>query len=479
MKYVIAVDQSTSATKALLIDQLGSVLRRESLPHRQFYPAPGRVEHDAEEIFQNTLRVIAKASEGVDPADIASLAVANQRETTVLWDHATGKPLCRALVWQDVRAEALCRELSEATPMVREATGLLLSPYYSAAKAAHAVREYGLADYCFGTVDSFLVYRLTGGKVFATDVSNASRTQLMNLNDLKWDPRLCALFGIPESSLPEIRPSDANFGFTDAPGIPKGLAITGVLGDSHASLYGQGCHEPGMVKTSYGTGSSIMMNVGAKPVRSSSGLSSSVGYGAGGKVCYVLEGNITCSADTLIWLRDQLELFPDLKTLDRLAETVPDAGGVTLVPAFSGLGAPYFDTGARAILYGMSRGTTRAHVARAALESIAQQNADVLDAMARDLKKPVTALSADGGGSVNRLLMQMQADLVPCRVQVAAHPDLTAMGAGLLSGLASGAFDHFIPSGLAAEYAPRMPEGARRAARNAWADAVRRTRSMR
>ena len=476
MKYVIAVDQSTSATKALLIDRNGAAVRRESLNHRQYYPAPGRVEHDAEEIFQNTLRVIAKVAEGVKPCDIASLAIANQRETTVLWDRATGKPLCRALVWQDVRAEALCAALSGSASMVREATGLLLSPYYSAAKAAHAIRELGIAGYCFGTVDSYLVYRLTGGKVFATDVSNASRTQLMNLTALNWDPRLCALFGIPESALPEIRHSDAAFGFTDAPGIPRGIAITGVLGDSHASLYGQGCQEAGMVKTSYGTGSSIMMNVGPTPVRSSKGLSSSVGYGFHGKVCYVLEGNITSSADTLIWLRDQLELFPDLQTLDRLAEMVPDAGGVSLVPAFSGLGAPYFDTAARAILYGMSRGTTRAHVARAALESIAQQNADVLDAMAGDLGKPVAVISADGGGTVNKLLMQLQADLVPCRVKVAAHPDLTAMGAAMMSGQSTGLFDRFIPAGLAAEYAPSMPDSARMSLRQGWADAVRRTR---
>ncbi len=476
MKYVIAVDQSTSATKALLIDERGAAIRRESLPHKQHYPAPGYVEHDAEEIFQNALRVIAKAAEGIEAKDIASVAVANQRETTVLWERGTGKPLCRALVWQDVRAEALCAGLSHAAQMVEEATGLMLSPYYSAAKAAHAIREYALTDYCLGTIDSYLVYRLTGGKVFATDVSNASRTQLMNLKNLSWDPRLSELFGIRESALPEIRHSDAAYGFTNAPGIPRGIAITGVLGDSHASLYGQGCHAAGMVKTSYGTGSSIMMNVGASPVRSTSGLSSSVGYGAKGSVCYVLEGNITCSADTLVWLRDQLELFPDLATLDRLAETVPDTGGVQLVPAFSGLGAPYFDTAARAILSGLSRGTTRAHVARAALLSIAQQNADVLDAMARDLKAPVSVLSADGGGTVNKLLMQMQADLTPCRVKVAAHPDLTAMGAGLMSGQAAGIFGDFIESAPAAEYAPEMAEDARRALRSRWADAVRRAR---
>lgn len=476
MKYVIAVDQSTSATKALLIDERGAAIRRESLPHKQYYPAPGYVEHDAEEIFQNALRVISKAAEGIEAKDIASVAVANQRETTVLWERGTGKPLCHALVWQDVRAEALCAELSPAAQMVKEATGLMLSPYYSAAKAAHAIREYALTDYFLGTIDSYLVYRLTGGKVFATDVSNASRTQLMNLKKLSWDPRLSELFGIRESALPEIRHSDAAFGFTNAPGIPKGIAITGVLGDSHASLYGQGCHAAGMVKTSYGTGSSIMMNVGASPVRSTSGLSASVGYGAKGSVCYVLEGNITCSADTLVWLRDQLELFPDLATLDRLAETVPDTGGVQLVPAFSGLGAPYFDTAARAILSGLSRGTTRAHVARAALLSIAQQNADVLDAMARDLKAPVSVLSADGGGTVNKLLMQMQADLTPCRVKVAAHPDLTAMGAGLMSGQAAGIFGDFIESAPAAEYAPEMAEDARRALRSQWADAVRRAR---
>ena len=243
--------------------------------------------------------MIGSAAEGIDPADIASIAIANQRETTVLWDRATGKPLCHALVWQDVRAEALCESLSDGAEMVLEATGLILSPYYSAAKAAHAVREYGLTDYCFGTVDSYLVYRLTGGRVFATDVSNASRTQLMNLTALRWDSNVCNLFGIPESALPEIRHSDASFGETAVPGIPQGVKITGVVGDSHASLYGQGCHEAGMVKTSYGTGSSIMMNVGETPLRSSAGLSSSVGYGFKGKVYYVLEGNITCSADTL------------------------------------------------------------------------------------------------------------------------------------------------------------------------------------
>ncbi len=476
MKYVIAVDQSTAGTKALLIDQNGNAVRRESRPHHQYYPAPGRVEHDAEEIFQNTVQVISAVSEGIAPADIASLAIANQRETTVLWEKGTGKPLCPALVWQDVRAEALCASLSDGATMVEQATGLALSPYYSAAKAAHAIREYGLTDYCFGTIDSYLVYRLTGGNVFATDVSNASRTQLMNLTNLAWDSGVCALFGIQVSSLPEIRHSDASFGTTSASGIPSGIPIMGVLGDSHASLYGQGCQEPGMVKTSYGTGSSIMMNVGSAPVRSTRGLSSSVGYGFKGSVCYVLEGNITCSADTLVWLRDQLELFPDLPTLDRLAETVPDAGGVTLVPAFSGLGAPYFDTAARAILCGISRGTTRAHVARAALESIAQQNADVLDAMAGDLGKPVSVLSADGGGTVNKLLMQLQADLVPCRVKVAAYPDLSAMGAGLMSGQSAGLFDHFIAPELAAEYAPQMPETARKSLRHEWADAVRRAR---
>ena len=476
MKYILSIDQSTSGTKAALIDEAGRIARKVSRPHKQYYPAPGRVEHDAEEIYQNTVALIDEL--GLD--GVQAIAIANQRETTVLWERGSGRPVCPAVVWQDVRGEGLCRELAAHGETVLRSTGLLLSPYYPAAKLASVLREHPdlrrraeAGELCAGTIDSYLVYRLTGNHF--TDVSNASRTQLMNLESLAWDPALAAIFEIPACLLPEkILPSDGDFG------VYRGIPVTGVMGDSHASLFGHGCHTPGTVKTSYGTGSSIMMNVGEKPVFSRNGLSASVGFGADGKVCYVLEGNITCSADTLIWLRDELQLVQSLDEIEPLAASVESAQGVCLVPAFSGLGAPYFDSDARAIIAGMNRGTTRAHVVRAALESIAQQNADVLDAMRRDTGIPVARLNADGGGSINKLLMQLQADLVPCRVAVSAEKDLTALGAGLLAGITVGLYESYeAVAGLrapAAVYEPRMDAPAREALRAAWADAVRRAR---
>ncbi len=476
MRYILSIDQSTSGTKAVLVDEQGRIARQASLPHRQVHPAPGRVEHDAEEIYRNTVRLIDE----VGTENAAALAIANQRETTVLWDRATGQPVCPAVVWQDVRGETLCQGLAAHRQTILQTTGLALSPYYSAAKLAAVLQENPAlrrraeaGELCAGTVDSYLVYRLTGGRVFATDVSNASRTQLMNLRTLAWDSGALGVFGIPRAMLPDaILHSDGDFGaYRDIP-------ITGVLGDSHASLFGHGCHRPGMVKTSYGTGSSIMRNVGASPVFSANGLSSSVGYGFRGEVCYVLEGNITCSADTLVWLRDELGLIRDIGEVEGLAASVPGTDGVQLVPAFSGLGAPYFDSNARALLCGMNRGTTRAHVVRAALESIAQQNADVLDAMAKDTAGSVEILHADGGGSVNALLMQLQADLVPCRVRVCAEKDTTALGAAYMAGIAAGIYRDFdsIEGRLppAATYTPHMPQDAREAMRGAWADAVRR-----
>ena len=476
MKYVLAIDQSTSGTKAALVDEQGRIARKASRPHKQYYPAPGRVEHDAEEIYQNTFALMDE----VGFAGVQAIAIANQRETTVLWERSTGRPVCPAVVWQDVRGEGLCRELSAYAETVRLKTGLLLSPYYPAAKLASVLRENPEllrraenGELCAGTVDSYLVYRLTGNHY--TDVSNASRTQLMDLEALAWDAELCRIFGIPFSLLPEkILPSDGDYG------TYKGIPVAGVLGDSHASLFGHGCHAPGTVKTSYGTGSSIMMNVGEKPVFSANGLSASVGFGAGGKVCYVLEGNITCSADTLIWLRDELQLVKSLDEIEPLAASVESAQGVCLVPAFSGLGAPYFDSDARAVLCGMNRGTTKAHVVRAALESIAQQNADVLDAMRRDTGIPVSRLNADGGGSVNKLLMQLQADLVPCRVAVSPEKDLTALGAGLMAGISVGLYESYeAVAGLcapAAVYEPKMDDAGRKAMRASWAEAVKKAR---
>ena len=329
---------------------------------------------------------------------------------------------------------------------------------------------------CFGTIDSYLLYRLTDGSVFATDVSNASRTQLLDLETLRWDGDIARRFGLSERMLPEqILLSDAGFGEITAISALRGVKISAMMGDSHSSFYGHGCTVPGNVKTSYGTGSSIMMNVGEAPLRSSHGLSASVGYGKDGKVCYVLEGNVTCSADTLMWLKNEMRLIGSMDEL-ALAETVPDAQGVYLVPAFAGLGAPWFDENARAVLYGMNRGTEKAHILRAALESIAHQNADVLDAMRMDTGKPVETISADGGGSVNPLLMQMQSDLVPCRVRVSAEKNLTLYGVGRM------VLEKHVPAASirqldpAAEYTPSAGEQERTRRRGGWADALKRCR---
>ena len=472
MNYILAIDQSTSGTKAGLLDKSGHIVRKASRPHHQSYPRPGWAEHDAEEIYQNTLAVIDEVLEDIPASQVAAMGIANQRETTVLWDRDSGKPLCPAVVWQDVRGAELCRGLAEHAPYIAEKTGLALSPYYPAAKAAHVLQNHSFTgSVCIGTIDAWLIFRLTGGKVFATDVSNASRTQLLDIEKLAWDPELCRIFGIFPDSLPErVLPSDGDYGSF------RGIPIRAVMGDSHASLFGHGCHQPGMVKTSYGTGSSIMMHTGETPVRSRNGLSTSVAFGWQGKTAYVLEGNITCSADTLVWLRDQLELIRDVSEVEPLAASVPDTQGVYLVPAFSGLGAPYFDEHARAVLYGMNRGTRRAHVVRAALESIAHQNTDVLDAMARDMGGPVARLSADGGGSVNSLLMQLQSDLIPGTVVCTDEPDLTMYGVGQMAGISAGLYPSFVPARTRAVYEPRMTETERTAQRSAWADAVRRAR---
>ncbi|MBQ8653873.1 MAG: glycerol kinase GlpK [Clostridia bacterium] len=483
MKYILGIDQSTAGTKAALMDQQGRLSHAVRRRHQQYYPAPGYVEHDAEEIWQNVKALMAEAAQGVDKADIAGVSISNQRETTVIWERATGKPVHRAIVWQDVRAKGLTDSLADRADFVRRTTGLMLSPYFSAAKAAAVLKanpdlmaRAQAGELCFGTVDSYLLYRMTDGKSFKTEVSNASRTQLMDLHTLKWSVELADMFGLPMSMLAdEICMSDADFGEVTAVESLRGVHVRSMLGDSHAALYGHGCVKPGMVKATYGTGSSIMMNVGDKPVLCEGGLSSSVGFGAKGRVCYVLEGNVTCSADTLMWLKDELQL---ISSMDDLAEAsqVESTGGVYLIPAFAGLGAPWFYENARAMLFGMNRGTRRAHVIRAALESIAHQNADVMDAMGRDANCPVTALEADGGGSVNPLLMQMQSDLVPCKVTVPAEREVSLLGAAMLAGHGTGMLPENVQLPLEAEYTPAMTDEQRQASRAGWLDALKRCR---
>lgn len=480
-KYVVAVDQSTSASKAFLVDARGEIVRRASLPHAQRYPEPGRVEHDAREIFQNVIRIIGEVREGIPNGEIAALSITNQRETTVLWDRQTGDPVCPAIVWQDVRGESFCRAHAEQDAFVHSLTGSGLSPYLPASKIAVLLDERPdlrmraeAGEICAGTIESYLCFRMNGGS-FVADVSNASRMQLLNIEGLNWDERLLKLFGIPGCLLAEnVIPCDGDFGFYE------GIPITGVLGDSFAALYGQGCHEAGSAKVTYGTGSSVMMNLGDKPVIFDEGLTTAVAWHADGHVAYETEGNITCSGDTLIYLRDNLRMFESIGEIEELAHTVPSADGVALVPAMSGLGAPYFDADARAVLCGMNRGTTRAHIARAALESMAQQVADVFDLMRRDSGFSPRCMMADGGAAHNALLMQLQADLLNCELLCPTASELSALGAAYMGGIKTGLYAGFdaIPARRRepTRYRPTMRQEIREELRALWAKAVQRAR---
>lgn len=475
MKYIVAVDQSTSASKAFLVDERGEIARRASRPHRIFYPAPGRVEQDAGEILRNVVAIIDEVTEGIAPDQLAALALTNQRETAVLWDRGTGEPVCRAVVWQDTRGEALCAQLGDYGARVRKLTGSDLSPYLPASKIGVLLREdpslrrrAEAGELCMGTMESFLCFRLGGKHV--SDVSNASRTQLMDIHALAWSEELLSLFGIPRALMADILPCDGDFGSY------RGMPITGVLGDSFATLFGQGCHAPGMAKISYGTGTSVMVNLGERVAIPKGGLTAAVAWCFGGRTAYELEGNITCSGDTLTWLCEGLQLFRDPGEIEALARTVPDALGVQLVPALAGLGAPFFDTGATALIRGMTRGVTRAHVARAALEGMAQRPADVIEAIRAETGFPIAALMADGGGSKNTLLMQLQADLADCELRCARFSELSALGAAWMAGLATGVYRSFddIPARQGDENrcAPRMSAGERENLRAAWRRAI-------
>lgn len=450
MPYIIAIDQSTSASKVFLVNEKGKIIKRFVKEHRQFYPQSGYAEHDASEIWKNVQQGIAEITYGLKAEELVALSISNQRETTVLWDKTTGEPVCRAVVWQDVRGDAFCKTISAHAQAVKEKTGLLLSAYYPAAKAAAVLQENPAfvqkaqeGSLAIGTIDSYLVYRLTNGETFATDVSNASRTQLINLKALAWDEDLLSWFGIDKQCLATIQLSDADFGKIACEGLPQGVPITGVIGDSHAALFGQGCLEAGMAKATFGTGSSVMMNVGTEMDTQTDGLSCSVGFGFEGKVCYVLEGNVTCSGDTLVWLKEQAGIVDDVKEVESIASSVPSTDGVYFIPAFSGLGAPYFSGEARAALVGINRGTTSAHIVRAALESMAYQDADIIAEMVSAVKQPLNVLRVDGGPSQNTLLMQLLSDLIGCPVWCAKQNELSALGAAYMAGIAKSMYQSF------------------------------------
>ncbi len=451
-KYVLGIDQSTQGTKALLFDLQGDLICRTDLPHDQIVDDKGWVEHDPMQIWHNTVQVVKNLVEkaGIDKEELEVLGISNQRETAMVWNRETGEPVYNAIVWQCARGAAICDELEAQgyAPMVREHTGLQLSPYFSAAKIAWVLRNVPGAQeaadagkLCCGTIDSWLVYKFTGGKEFRTDYSNASRTQMFNIGTLTWDEDVCGIFRIPTSCLAEVTDSDGFYGETDFEGfLDKPIPIRGVLGDSHGALFGQGCHETGMIKTTYGTGSSIMMNIGDKPVYSHK-VVTSLAWKIGGEVNYVLEGNLNYTGATITWLKDDLQMVSSAAETQQLAEQANQEDTTYLVPAFSGLGAPYWDNNARAVIYGMSRTTRKAEIVKAGLESIAYQITDVLLAMQEESGIQIGELRVDGGPTRNTYLMQFQSDLADIPVQVPSAEELSGIGAAYAAGIAAGVYD--------------------------------------
>ncbi len=452
MSLILAIDQSTSATKAILFDARGNVLDKASRNHRQIYPQPGWVEHDAEEIWKNVLAVIGEIAKHnrAQLAKLAALSITNQRETVLVFDCKTGKPLHHALVWQDRRGDAICAKLLKQGrgPGGLHKTGLKIDTYFSASKVRWLIEnkpaiaaKLKSGDAVIGTIDTYLVHRLTGGKVFATDFTNASRTLMFDIGKLKWDAQLCQIFKVPAGALPEVRESAAQFGTTDASGLlPKQIPIVGVMGDSQASLFAQRCYQTGTAKATFGTGTSVLLNIGDKMRVSEKGAVTALAWVWRGKPTYAFEGIINFSAATIEWLKNQLGLIHDAGEVEKLALSVADNGGVYFVPAFAGLSAPHWSPEARAAVVGMSAHTNKAHLVRAAQEAIAYQIRDVLDMMRADAKVGLKSLHCDGGPTKNNFIMQFTADLTRTELKVSDVAESSALGVAMQGMLGLGIY---------------------------------------
>jgi len=448
--HVLAIDQGTTGTTVLILDRRLAVRAKVNQEFRQIFPKPGWVEHDLEDIWGSTISTVQRAlrEAGLRGADVAAIGITNQRETTGLWDRRSGRPLHHAIVWQDRRTTEACAKLKQGghEPRVREKTGLVLDPYFSATKIrwlldnVKGAREKAEAgEAAFGTIDSFLVWRLTGAAAHVTDVSNASRTLLMDLRSRAWDRELLDLFGVPRSVLPEIMASSAVYGTTrGVKALPDGIPVAGIAGDQQAALFGQACFEPGEAKCTYGTGAFLLQNTGPQPIFSSRGLLTTVAWSVGGEVAYALEGSSFIAGAAVQWLRDGLGLIEKSADVEALAKQVKDSGGVTFVPALAGLGAPHWRPEARGVIRGIDRGTTAAHLARATLEGIAFLINDLSEAMRAEAERPIPVFKVDGGASHNDLLMQFQADLLGVPVERPRMTETTAFGAAFLAGLAAG-----------------------------------------
>jgi len=448
-RYILALDQGTTSSRAVLVNKQGTLSAASQQEFKQIYPQPGWVEHDPVEIWTSQYEVARNVikNNGFDANAIAGIGITNQRETTVVWDRSTGRPLYNAIVWQDRRTSEFCDELKQRglAETIRQKTGLLIDAYFSASKLkwildkvpdARALAEKG--KLAFGTIDTWLIWNLTGGKVHVTDATNASRTMLFNIHSRTWDDALLDIFNVPRSVLPEVKGNSEIYAET-APGVfESALPICGSAGDQQAALFGQMCIKTGMIKNTYGTGCFMIMNTGTAPVLSRNNLLTTLAWIIGTEAVYALEGSIFIGGAVVQWLRDGLHFIKESKEVEKLASAAEDNGGVYLVPAFTGLGAPHWDPYARGTILGITRGTTRSHIARAALESIAYQSKDVLDAMTADSQIPAKELRVDGGASINRLLMQFQADILGIKVVRPVILETTAIGAGFLAGLAVG-----------------------------------------
>lgn len=491
-KYILALDQGTSSSRAIVFDHNGHTKAVAQKEFTQIFPKPGWVEHNPMEIWSSQASVIAEAITSIDinGLDIAAIGITNQRETTIVWDAETGEPVYNAIVWQDRRTSEYCDCLKTEglTDRIRSKTGLIIDAYFSATKirwilenVPGAREKADMGKLRFGTVDTWLIWMLTRGEVHVTDVSNASRTMVYNIHDLCWDKELLNLFGIPESMMPQVKSSSEVYGHTKTTLFAHEVPIAGIAGDQQAALFGQMCTEPGAVKNTYGTGCFLLMNSGEKPIMSSNNLLTTIAWKIGDKVSYALEGSIFVAGSVVQWLRDGLGIIRSSSEVEALAASVPDNGGVYFVPALTGLGAPYWDQYAKGSLYGISRGTTAAHIARAALEGIAFQTMDIVNAMQKDAGVELAELKVDGGASRNNLLMQFQADILGTTVIRPKVTETTALGAAYLAGLAVGYWESIghIKSQWAvdASFSPSAPEDTVKGLKKGWADAIERTLS--
>ena len=447
--YIMALDQGTTSSRSMVFDKQGNIISVAQKEFQQIFPQPGWVEHDAKEIWSTQFGTMAEAiaKANIKMKQIAAIGITNQRETTVVWERSTGKPICNAIVWQDRRTAAFCDELKAANlgELIKEKTGLVIDAYFSASKlkwildqvpGAREKAENG--ELAFGTIDSWLVWKLTGGEVHTTDVSNASRTMLLNIHTVEWDDELLKIFSVPTSILPEVKPSSKIYGVTGNIIPESHFPIAGIAGDQQAALFGQMCTQPGMVKNTYGTGCFMLMNTGTKAIASKNNLLTTIAWKIDDKIEYALEGSVFIAGAVVQWLRDGLKIIRSSNEVEELSKHATDSGGVYLVPAFAGLGAPHWNQHARGALFGLTRGSSNAHIARAALDSIAYQTYDVLKAMEADAAINITELRVDGGATVNNALMQFQSDILHCKVVRPRITETTALGAAYLAGLAVG-----------------------------------------